>query len=192
MKLEKNSLGGPVNSGAIDDIVVHSVGNQSIECSSAGCTNFTVVRFRVQEKGDYYIRLDWGFTSTQELPVSKLQFTGYTMNFGNAIATGIVKIFLLVYTIVDFAFYCCNLRRAKIRANEQRKSFTLTFEQKFLVLLNVAMLLFFDPIGIAHAFAPTVFTYGPLTQVCMVCTMERYVPQYAGILLASDVCGIVC
>lgn len=133
-----------------------------IDCSSAGCTNFTAVNFRVQEPGDYFIRIDWSGRSYFN-QLSKIEFRGYTASYANSVATGLVKIFLLIYTIADFSCFCCNLRRARLLALSKRVQFSLCFEQKVMIGLNIAMLLFFDPVGIAHVFNPTVFTYRYLT-----------------------------
>lgn len=157
-RLKKNVVGGPITADTVESLVTNSLNNRSIECSPDSCANFTAIRFRVQESGDYYLRIDFGFPENRTLPYSRLNMTGVTMDYGGAVAAGLIKILLLLYTIFDFSCYCCNLRRARLEAANKPLPFVLSFEQKFLFGLNVSMLLYFDPVGIAHSFAPTVFT----------------------------------
>lgn len=143
----------------IEHLISESNAKQTVTCGPDGCTNFTLVQFRIQEPGDFFIKVDWApNVGRTGYPLGTLEFKGFTLNFSNVIATGLVKIMLLIYTIIDFTCYCCNLRKTRILAVSKRQTFTLNFEQKVLVLLNVAMILYFDPIGIAHTFSPTVFT----------------------------------
>lgn len=187
LKLVDGAIEGPVQYETVEKVIAQNVGNRTIECVPGSCAEFTILRFRIQEPGDYFIRIDWDFGS-EPLPFQELEMSGITMDYSNAVATGLVKILLLIYTIIDFACFCCSLKRRKLLAAEKRVHFELNFEQRFLIALNIAMLLFFDPVGIAHSFTPTIFTLAVFTQVCLDISLECHFPEHAHLLLAGDVC----
>lgn len=139
----------------IRETIIQTTINKTLECSYNDCQEIRAVRFRITKPGDYFIRLDFNKSEVSRV-ASIIEVTGVTMSFANAVGGGIVKIIMFLYAVIDFVMLVFNFHRK--RKELQTRERILSFEQRYMLLLSFSMIMFFDPIAIWHAFAPTPFT----------------------------------
>ena len=123
--------------------------SKTLQCNAKSCDNITLLRHRIMEGGDYFIYMEFNYSTDNLYHLDSLVFTGQTQNAEYATMQGLVKIILFVASLVNCTWFWCNLRRMP--------SSNYSFEQKYLKWLTVIMCFFFDPFSILQHFYPSAF-----------------------------------
>jgi tRNA U55 pseudouridine synthase TruB len=152
-KLKRDSVGKIFSEDLVESIVAQHESLQSIQCARDSCEKIRALRFKIDSPGDYLMHLDLDTKNVRRY-TKGFQFNGRMNNYYKALAEGIVKILLFIYILVDFGLYGSNIYKMRKQDSNTR----LSFEQKYLFLLNISMVMYFDPVFILHSFKPSVFT----------------------------------
>lgn len=152
-KLRPDSLNKAYDISLIEKLISEHETHRPVTCNMDSCEEKYISVFRVEEKGDYLVRFEFDTKNITRYAES-LTFKGVTKNYYESIAEGIIKIILFLYCLIDFGLYLFNLYKAR----KAMKDLRLSFEQKFIFLLNIALIMYIDPVSIAHSFKPSAFT----------------------------------
>lgn len=160
---------------------VHEFQNHTISCTQEGCSSFQLFFLKINEPGDYYYTLEFGYGSQplNESPFEYIEFEGKTLNRQYIVLAMIVRAVLFLAAIANFILFYCNLKQMQFSS--------LCFEQRFIFVLNALLIMFFDPIAILQVLFPTKFLYILLTQARLESLLAVAAHGRAPALLDRDV-----
>ena len=140
-------------SDVVDKLVVNATTyNTSFTCTRNSCSNLTVLRYRIMQPGIYFVSINFSLSDNAYNYLELLKFDNWTMNQMYAILSTLIKSVLFLGTIAISVFYFINIRKLKSRSG------FFTFEQKSVVVLDVLLIMFFDPVTIMSSLFPSMFT----------------------------------
>ena len=138
-----------------DALEVHSnsTANRSLICYGSHCKSMFALRMSIDRPGSYFIVMQFNVTQEVHDMVQSFEFSGRTLNPDFAYLSVAVKCVLFLASLLNAVLFFRDLRVASLLRIEP------VFEQTFLKYLNLALVMFFDPVNIYHSYRSTFFTY---------------------------------
>lgn len=126
---------------------------RSVGCSDLKCSNFSLARLRLTSPGYIYINIT--FNNTGQIPIllSSLDFSARTTDLSYSFLDMLVNIVLFVASLISAVLFHFNIKKIRLA-----QPASILFEQKYLWWLNLAMVMWFNPISIADTYFPSQFT----------------------------------
>ena len=138
-----------------DDVVEvyrNTTANKSLSCLGSDCRELVALRLGIDHVGSYFMVLQFNVTQDIHDNIQTFVFSAQTLNPDYAYLAVAVKVVLFIASVINALLFFLDLYRAK------RLHVTPVFEQTFLKYLNIALVMFFDPVNIFHSVRSSTFT----------------------------------
>lgn len=126
---------------------------RTVSCNDMKCSNFSLARLRITSPGYIYINISFNVTGQIPILLSSLDFQGRTTDLSYSFLDMLINIVLFIASLVSAVLFHFNIRETR-----QKQPAAVLFEQKYLWWLNIALVMWFNPISIADTYFPSQFT----------------------------------
>ncbi len=134
------------------EVYRNTTANKTLQCSGVRCKTIRALRMGIERPGSYFMVLQFNLSQDVHDNIQAFEFSARTLSSDFSYLSIAVKLVLLVASVVNAVLFYLDMRRA------ERLRVELLFEQSFLKYLNLALVMFFDPVNIYHSYRSSSFT----------------------------------